>query len=398
MISNINLFNLISSPTNFRFSSNCLIPSITILATQILSGLLQTASAQGLNQARCLTGTCENEFSLQSYESALNPLLKPDREKSLNKFPQNLANYFLTEYGLTKEGDKGCKISRGLAAMKDCSKASAVKGRLLDEIYAGDLEDVKSLDSVLHIDPQKSLNGRAAYKIGEEQLLQNSTFFDGSETDLIHFFKTVHRSFSKDLSENTPFAQNFRTISKFVFKKSLLGNPEKIISIISEKNFSNEELLILLESTLKGMESLVETLKDGRFETELKLTSEEQEVWKKFSYLSSDPKEIEDLMFNFTEKLKLHIKQNTHPVALAAWAHCEFVRIHPFQNGNGRIARLLLNALLVRGGYNPVVFPDDVAYVKAIEKDTANPGEFARYLSSILIPWNRNQQKKFPIK
>jgi Fic/DOC family len=38
----------------------------------------------------------------------------------------------------------------------------------------------------------------------------------------------------------------------------------------------------------------------------------------------------------------------------AAWAHSEWVRIHPFANGNGRTARLLGNAILVRYGLPPV--------------------------------------------
>jgi Fic family protein len=38
----------------------------------------------------------------------------------------------------------------------------------------------------------------------------------------------------------------------------------------------------------------------------------------------------------------------------AAWAHGEWVRIHPFANGNGRTARLLGNAILVRYGLRPV--------------------------------------------
>lgn len=40
---------------------------------------------------------------------------------------------------------------------------------------------------------------------------------------------------------------------------------------------------------------------------------------------------------------------------LAAWAHAEWVRIHPFANGNGRTARLWANALLMRYGLPPVV-------------------------------------------
>lgn len=31
------------------------------------------------------------------------------------------------------------------------------------------------------------------------------------------------------------------------------------------------------------------------------------------------------------------------PVEKAAWIHAEFVKIHPFQDGNGRTARLMMN-------------------------------------------------------
>lgn len=38
-----------------------------------------------------------------------------------------------------------------------------------------------------------------------------------------------------------------------------------------------------------------------------------------------------------------------------AWAHAEWVRIHPFANGNGRIARLLANSIAMRYGLPPFV-------------------------------------------
>lgn len=41
--------------------------------------------------------------------------------------------------------------------------------------------------------------------------------------------------------------------------------------------------------------------------------------------------------------------------SLAGWAHAEWVRIHPFANGNGRTARIWANYLLVRYGLPPVV-------------------------------------------
>lgn len=42
-------------------------------------------------------------------------------------------------------------------------------------------------------------------------------------------------------------------------------------------------------------------------------------------------------------------------IELAAWTHSEWVRIHPFSNGNGRTARILTNAVLMRYGLPPVL-------------------------------------------
>jgi Fic family protein len=46
-----------------------------------------------------------------------------------------------------------------------------------------------------------------------------------------------------------------------------------------------------------------------------------------------------------------------HPVEFAALLHKRFVCIHPFIDGNGRIARLLMNTALIQDGYMPAVIP-----------------------------------------
>ncbi len=49
----------------------------------------------------------------------------------------------------------------------------------------------------------------------------------------------------------------------------------------------------------------------------------------------------------------------TDGLALAAQVHYQFVVIHPFDDGNGRMARLLLNFILVRYGYPPAIVPTE---------------------------------------
>lgn len=48
-------------------------------------------------------------------------------------------------------------------------------------------------------------------------------------------------------------------------------------------------------------------------------------------------------------------RKKLHPVHLAAVLHKDFVFIHPFIDGNGRVARLLMNLVLLQEGYLPAV-------------------------------------------
>ena len=64
-----------------------------------------------------------------------------------------------------------------------------------------------------------------------------------------------------------------------------------------------------------------------------------------------------------------------HPVKLAADAHYEFAKIHPFVDGNGRTTRLLMNLLLLQHDYPLTVIPADqrAAYITAM--DDADRGD-----------------------
>jgi Fic family protein len=49
------------------------------------------------------------------------------------------------------------------------------------------------------------------------------------------------------------------------------------------------------------------------------------------------------------------VEDTTHPIILAAAFHYKFITIHPFDDGNGRICRILMNLILMKNGYTPVV-------------------------------------------
>lgn len=69
-----------------------------------------------------------------------------------------------------------------------------------------------------------------------------------------------------------------------------------------------------------------------------------------------------------------------HPMLLAATFHYRFVAIHPFDDGNGRMARLLMNLVLMQRGYAPIVIrlESRADYLLALE--TADAGELADFV------------------
>lgn len=73
-------------------------------------------------------------------------------------------------------------------------------------------------------------------------------------------------------------------------------------------------------------------------------------------YIPPSAEQISELMAEFIEKLSKE-KDNLHPVEYAAYAHRRLVDIHPFSDGNGRTARLLMNMILINKGYCIVSIP-----------------------------------------
>lgn len=79
-------------------------------------------------------------------------------------------------------------------------------------------------------------------------------------------------------------------------------------------------------------------------------------------------RKVPDLMQGFAAWLKR--SEDLHPVELAAEAHYRLVTIHPFVDGNGRTARLLMNMILLMNGYPAAIIRkrDRLAYIGSLEK------------------------------
>ncbi len=77
-----------------------------------------------------------------------------------------------------------------------------------------------------------------------------------------------------------------------------------------------------------------------------------------------------------------------HPVERAARVHVDFVKIHPFVDGNGRTARLLMNLELMKEGFPPVVLPVEkrLEYYEALDgaHTTGNYEKFLELISDVV--------------
>lgn len=105
-------------------------------------------------------------------------------------------------------------------------------------------------------------------------------------------------------------------------------------------------------------------------------------------FIPPSHKEVPALMKKFAGKIQ-ELRNNNHPVEFAALLHKELVTIHPFKDGNGRTARLLMNLALVQEGYAitiipPVVRNDYIYALKQAQIEPKNDKPFVNFISEMV--------------
>ena len=97
-------------------------------------------------------------------------------------------------------------------------------------------------------------------------------------------------------------------------------------------------------------------------------------------YRCPDWQDVKSLMKDFFRWYKEN-KKKEHPVELAAMAHYKFVKIHPFGDGNGRIARLIANFVLNKHRFPLIVveYKNRKSYYRALKKANKEEYEFTKY-------------------
>jgi len=104
-------------------------------------------------------------------------------------------------------------------------------------------------------------------------------------------------------------------------------------------------------------------------------------------FLPPPPNKVSGLMESLGQEIP-RLRKKFHPVHFAALLHRELVTIHPFIDGNGRTARLLMNLALLQDGYPIAIIPPILRteYLDALKKSQKTPRDdrpFFDFIASV---------------
>ena len=106
------------------------------------------------------------------------------------------------------------------------------------------------------------------------------------------------------------------------------------------------------------------------------------------------PHQIIQLMYQFVDNLNFKIsvaKTKEDHIDCLFYSHYEFIRIHPFNNGNGRTGRIIMNLVAMKFGYKPLALyhrkgEDRTTYINAMKSaDTGNIQPLLNLISFELV-------------
>lgn len=277
---------------------------------------------------------------------------------------------------LCREGriEGAIKIGRNWAIPFDAVKP--IDGReTIKKEYLGLEYDFNTIDSLKEkIDKYRPFSKQLAESLHEKLVIEwtyNSNAIEGN-TLTMYETKVVLEGITVGGKTMVEHLETINHRDAILFIEDLVSNMEPI----SEWNIRNIHSIILKEINNKNA---------GIYRKENVVISGAKHIPPKYY-------EITDLMQELIEEYDNNW-EGFHPVVRATLLHGEFVKIHPFVDGNGRTARLLLNFELMRYGYPPIIIKneDRAKYydVLDIAHTTMNYKPFIKLISELVVESER---------
>ena len=237
--------------------------------------------------------------------------------------------------------------------------------------YKGLDFDFRHIDSMKNaIDQNRPFSKRLADSLHEKLIVEwtyNSNAIEGntltlSETKVVLEGITIG---GKSVVEHLETINHREAI---LFIEDLISNNEPL----TEWNIRNIHALILKE---------IDNQNAGRYRLENVVISGAKHIPPKHY-------EINDMMQRLISEYR-NEWQVYHSVVRATLLHGEFVKIHPFIDGNGRTSRLLLNLELMKNGYKPIIIKKEsrAKYYEVLDyaHTTMDYGPFLEFVAELVI-------------
>ena len=105
----------------------------------------------------------------------------------------------------------------------------------------------------------------------------------------------------------------------------------------------------------------------------------------------SPPEQTASEMDRLVQVHHQQVSRGDEPEVVAVWLHHRFTQIHPFQDGNGRVARALATLVLIKAGLFPLVIPREEKGLYLDMLEQADSGDAQGFVNMV----GRLQQGRF---
>lgn len=219
--------------------------------------------------------------------------------------------------------------------------------------YKNRLEDIDKLkielDNLRPLTKENILELREYYKIG---LTYSSNAIEGSTLDIIETKIIIEDGITINGKSVKEHLEVLGHSEAYDFIYTLLEN-----KYITENDIKNIHKLLYYH---------IDMNEAGNYRTK-------QVYIHGVKYIPPKASKIDDLMSKSIEKIN-KLYGTIHDIELACIIHTDLVNIHPFIDGNGRTARLLMNLHLIKSGYPITIIPPVIRndYMQSVKKTNDN--------------------------
>jgi len=233
----------------------------------------------------------------------------------------------------------------------------------------GGIQELEKEHSAFFLEAEKRLNAEYAIKrYGTDSILTKQ------QTEKVEGIKAEYRQTIKRFSKQQLKDALDRFTANFTYESNALEGNSLTLKDVSMVLFEGltiegKDLREIYET--RNSRDVVQRILEGRYkirekhiigmhETRTRDMDAKKGYKKVPNYILGSkteltlPENVEDYMGALIDWYHRSIK-TTHPLKLAADFHGRFERIHPFEDGNGRVGRFLINVLLTENKYPPII-------------------------------------------